>query len=120
MNDTSDYRVIVLDGNKDGNANDPVVVLDTKGAIKLTNGNHQAHLEITPLVRNVTTVGLVTPPEQSKKTEQGTSATDVPFSFAPCRRIAKIPQPAECGASDNHVFRPKSRTSQLSRGVSNS
>ena len=58
VNDTSDYRVIVLDGNKDGNANDPVVVLDTKGAIKLTNGNHQAHLEITPLVRNVTTVGL--------------------------------------------------------------
>jgi hypothetical protein len=58
VDDTSDYRVIVLDGNKDGVANDPVVVLDTKGALKITNGNHQAHLEITPLVRNVTTVGL--------------------------------------------------------------
>ena len=58
VNDTSDYRVIVLDGNKDGVANDPIVVLDTKGALKITNGNHQAHLEITPLVRNITTVGL--------------------------------------------------------------
>ena len=56
--DTSDYRVIVLDGNKDGVANDPVVVLDTKGALVLDKGNHQAHLEITPLVRNITTVGL--------------------------------------------------------------
>ena len=41
INDTSNYRIIVLDGNKDGVANDPVVVLDTKGAIKLTFGNHQ-------------------------------------------------------------------------------
>ena len=56
--DTSDYRVIVLDGNKDGVANDPLVVLDTKGALKISFGNHQAHLEITPLVRNITTVGL--------------------------------------------------------------
>jgi hypothetical protein len=33
-----------------------VVVLDTKGAIKLTFGNHQAHTEITPLTRNITNV----------------------------------------------------------------
>jgi hypothetical protein len=51
INDTSDYRIIVLDANKDGVANDSVVVLDTNGPIKLTNGNHQAHLEITPLVK---------------------------------------------------------------------
>ncbi|MEA2734759.1 MAG: serine-aspartate repeat-containing protein [Humisphaera sp.] len=58
INDTSDYRIVVLDGNKDGVANDAVVVLDTKGAIKLTFGNHQAHKEITPLTRNITTVVL--------------------------------------------------------------
>ena len=40
------YRIIVLDGNNDGNANDPVVVLDTKGLVVLTFGNHQAHKEI--------------------------------------------------------------------------
>jgi hypothetical protein len=57
-NDTSDYRITVLDGNKDGVANDPVVVLDTKGAIKLTFGNHQAHKEIASLTKNITTVGL--------------------------------------------------------------
>jgi hypothetical protein len=51
INDTSDYRIIVLDGNQDGIANDPIVVLDTNGAVKLTFGNHQAHKEITPLVR---------------------------------------------------------------------
>ncbi|MEA2709012.1 MAG: serine-aspartate repeat-containing protein [Phycisphaerales bacterium] len=56
INDTSDYRIVVLDGNKDGVANDAVVVLDTKGAIKMTFGNHQAHKEITPLTRNITTV----------------------------------------------------------------
>lgn len=47
--DTSDYRIVVLDGNQDGVANDPVVVLDTNGPIKLTFGNHQAHKEIAPL-----------------------------------------------------------------------
>jgi hypothetical protein len=51
INDTSDYRIIVLDGNQDGVANDPIVVLDTNGPIKLTKGNHQAHKEITPLVK---------------------------------------------------------------------
>jgi hypothetical protein len=51
IDDTSDYRIIVLDGNKDGVANDAVVVLDTNGPTKLTYGNHQAHLEITPLVK---------------------------------------------------------------------
>ena len=55
--DTAKYEIVVLDANKDGNANDPVVVLDTKNAILLTFGNHQAHLEITPLTRNIT--GLV-------------------------------------------------------------
>lgn len=53
INDTSNYRIIVLDGNLDGIANDPIVVLDTKGALKLDHGNHQAHKEITPLTRNV-------------------------------------------------------------------
>jgi hypothetical protein len=47
--DTANYRIIVLDANMDGNANDPVTVLDTKGAVRLTNGNHQAHFEIPPL-----------------------------------------------------------------------
>jgi hypothetical protein len=51
IDDTSDYRIIVLDGNMDGVANDPKVVLDTNGSAKLTFGNHQAHKEITPLTR---------------------------------------------------------------------
>ena len=51
VDDTSNYKIVVLDGNQDGVANDPLVVLDTKGAVKLTFGNHQAHKEITPLVR---------------------------------------------------------------------
>ncbi len=33
-------------------SNDPIVVLNTMGAVKLTLGNHQAHKEITPLVRS--------------------------------------------------------------------
>ncbi|HYO09354.1 MAG TPA: prealbumin-like fold domain-containing protein [Tepidisphaeraceae bacterium] len=57
--DTSDYRIIVLDGNQDGVANDPVVVLDTNGPVKLTFGNHQAHTEITPLVRAAENMDLL-------------------------------------------------------------
>ncbi len=53
VNDTSDYKIVVLDGNQDGVANDPVTVLDTTKAIVLTFGNHQAHKEIAPLTRNV-------------------------------------------------------------------
>jgi len=37
----------VLDGNHGGVSNDPIVVLNTMGAVKLTLGNHQAHKEIT-------------------------------------------------------------------------
>ncbi len=48
--DTSDYRIVVLDGNRDGVENDPVVVLDTNGPEFLTHGNHQAHKEIASLV----------------------------------------------------------------------
>ena len=51
ITDTSDYRIVVLDGNQDGIANDPVVVLDTNGALTLKKGNHQTHREITPLVK---------------------------------------------------------------------
>lgn len=53
IDDTSKYHIVVLDKNQDGVANDPVVALDTNGAIKLTFGNHQAHKEITPLVSDV-------------------------------------------------------------------
>jgi hypothetical protein len=45
INDTADIKVIVLDANKDGSANDSVTVLNTNGAIALTYGNHNAHRE---------------------------------------------------------------------------
>jgi len=51
IDDTANYKIIVLDGNGDGIANDPVTVLDTTKAIPLTFGNHQAHKEIAPLAR---------------------------------------------------------------------
>jgi len=50
--DTAKYKIIVLDANQDGNANDPVTVLDTTKAVLLTFGNHQAHKEIAPLTGN--------------------------------------------------------------------
>jgi len=58
--DTANYKVIVLDANMDGNANDPVTVLDTKGAVKLTNGNHQAHKEIGSLTKTTAATGVLT------------------------------------------------------------
>jgi hypothetical protein len=55
INDTADYLITVLDGNGDGNANDPVVVLDTKAArYTLTHGNHQAHDELKNLTSSAT------------------------------------------------------------------
>jgi len=53
VDDTSNYRIVVLDGNQDGVANDSIVVLNTNRPVKLTFGNHQAHKEITPLTRNI-------------------------------------------------------------------
>jgi DNA ligase D-like protein (predicted 3'-phosphoesterase) len=81
VDDTSDYRIVVLDGNQDGVANDPVVVLDTNGAVKLTFGNHQAHKEITPWSALPTSRNSRKPVRQILPQREGTSATDVPSRF---------------------------------------
>lgn len=49
VDDTFDVIITVLDGNQDGVANDPLVVLDSTGPLYLHHGNHQAHPEIPPL-----------------------------------------------------------------------
>jgi hypothetical protein len=55
--DTADYLITVLDGNNDGTANDPVIVLDTKGSsYTLTHGNHQAHDELKNLTSSALTL----------------------------------------------------------------
>ncbi|HET6575954.1 MAG TPA: matrixin family metalloprotease [Fimbriiglobus sp.] len=55
LDDTAQWLITVRDGNQDGNANDPVVVLDTLAPQKLQSkghatGNHQSHFEIPPLL----------------------------------------------------------------------
>ncbi len=50
--DTFTVVITVLDKNQDGNANDPVVVLDSNGAKLLDRGNHQSHTEIKRLLTN--------------------------------------------------------------------
>ena len=40
VDDTANYRIVVLDGNKDGVANDPVTVLNTMGPVVLTFGKY--------------------------------------------------------------------------------
>ena len=50
--DTSDYVITILDANQDGNANDPIVVLNSGGAKLLDKGNHQAHPELKNLTQD--------------------------------------------------------------------